>query len=146
MSTEAQVVHIVASRCRLRLPHMRGDSVFFERLRHDLAEHAGGAEISVNATTGSVLLSGDGLSIDDIRAFGRDRGWFEIVEPDSTSRVQAGADPVADRIDAKSVRYVLTGLFLTLAAVQVMRGQVLVPATSFLWYALAANALPTDSD
>lgn len=146
MSTEAQVVHVVATRCRLRLPHMRGDTVFFERLRHDLAEHAQGAEISVNATTGSVLLSGTGFSVDDIRVFGRDRGWFELCDSSSAPRPKAKSRPLAERLDTPTTRYALTGLFLTMAVVQFMRGQVLVPATSFLWYALAANALPAETD
>ncbi len=146
MSTEALVVHCAGQRCRLRLPHMRGDSAFFDRLRHDLAEHTKGANVTVNSTTGSVLLRGERLSIAEIRAFGKERGWFDLIErkPQTDDPPPTGAS--GDSVNSRSVRYALTGLFMLLAAVQVMRGQILVPATSFLWYALAANALPTDGE
>ena len=136
MSTEALVVHRIPGRCRLRLPHMRGDANFFERLRQELAEQAPGTRVRFNAATGSVLMTGGGVSsLEDLQRFGRERGWFELSLDESGEGAPHAATVLRANFSSEEARRYLTFAFLALAILQVARGQVLVPATSLLWYA-----------
>ena len=118
---------------------MRGDSVFFEQLRRDIETDFEGCTVAVNAGTGSLLLTGDVPATDELRDAGREKQWFELQE----SRHFAWRDTLesAELFETDDVRAYLTVIFLSLAAIQVLRGQIMVPATSFLMYALAASAI-----
>lgn len=142
MSTEALVVHRVPGRCRLRLPHMRGDRDFFERLRHELGEQTPGTEVRINATTGTVLMTGAVSSLEDLRHFGRERGWFDLSVDGSASRERHAATVLRTRISGEHARHYLITALLALAILQVARGQVLVPAASLLWYAFDMSSWP----
>ena len=143
MSAQASVVHYVPGRCRLRLPHMRGDTDFFDRLRGALAGQYPDSAVSVSAVTGSVLMAGVPASLDDLREFGREHGWYELAAGEDQGSAING-DPVGlsgiSRDDAR--RYMILA-FLALAVMQVARGQILVPATSLLWYAFDMTSWPS---
>lgn len=129
MTTCAQVLHYVPGRCRMRLPGMRGETEFFTRLRSDLLRELAGSRVTANALTGSVLVEGTGLNLGDLERVGRDRGWFDLS-------VSAGAEAAAIKaLTGEAARRALMAAFLILAVLQIARGQVLVPATSLLWYA-----------
>jgi hypothetical protein len=143
MNIEAQVVHRIPGRLRLRLPAMRGDAGFFDRLRADFDAALPDHEILVSATTGSVLITGAECPFAEVERIGREHGWFELGDFDSGDR-PGTASAAAPGYDARSTTIFL---LLLLASVQILRGQVLVPATSLLWYAyaVAAGFLPNSS-
>ena len=143
MTTEAFVVHHIPGRCRLRLPGMRGDGVFFEQLAQDLEATFDGCKVAANAVTGSLLLQGDVPAIDVLRDTGRQAQWFELQEGQHLGWKRALES--AELFEGDDLRDYLAAAFLALAAVQVLRGQIMVPATSFLMYALAASAISSRS-
>lgn len=129
MTTSAQVVHYVPGRCRMRLPGMRGEADFFARLRADLLQEITESRVRVNALTGSVLVEGHATSLGELERIGRERGWFDL----SVAEDREWAAPTA--ATGEATRRALMTVFLLLAVLQIARGQVLVPATSLLWYA-----------
>lgn len=143
MSIEAEVVHRIPGRLRLRLPAMRGDAGFFDRLRADFDAALPDHEIVVSVTTGSVLITGAECPFAEVGRIGRERGWFELGDVESGGRT-GPPSASAPGYDARSTTILL---LLLLASVQILRGQVLVPATSLLWYAyaIAAGFLPNSS-
>lgn len=143
MTTEAFVVHSIPGRCRLRMPGMRGDSVFFEQLKNDLETEFDGCRVSCSAVTGSVLLLGDVPTIDTLRTAAQHKQWFELHEGRHYAWKQALES--TELFEGDELRGYLTAMLLALAAVQVLRGQIMVPATSFLMYALAASAIASRS-
>ena len=143
MTTRAYIVHSIAGRCRLRLPDMRGDAEFFNQLCAAIEAGFAGSRAKANPTTASVLLTGTVPTIDELRAAGREHQWFDLADERSTPWSESLNTP--DWFGADDVKTYLTATFLALAAVQVMRGQIMVPATSFLMYALAASAFAPDS-
>ena len=135
MTVEARVVHRVAGRLRMRLPQMRGDTVWFEALGRTLAAALPDCAVAVNAATGSVLMTGRVPEPDTLRRLGQSTESFDLCRPRATG--DSGQRDVS--LSAADLRRLSTIVFLILAAVQVARGKVMVPAASFLWYALAGN-------
>jgi len=129
MTTSAHVVHYVPGRCRMRLRDMRGETDFFARLESDLARELAGSRVAANALTGSVLIEGEHTRLGDLERVGRERGWFDLSVAAGTGEAAMSA------LSGEAVRRSLVTVFLLLAVMQIARGQVLVPATSLLWYA-----------
>lgn len=77
----ARVSHQSRKRLRIRIPAERGNEAYFATLRKVLAEHDGVDAVEVNQVTGSVLLLGDGLDAQAVRAFGQEKGLFKIEAP-----------------------------------------------------------------
>ena len=77
--TAAIVAHSTRGRARLRLPSVKGDRGFFERLEQDLRHFRGVVRVKVNARTGSVLLHHRG-DIRDVVKQAEQQGIFELVE------------------------------------------------------------------
>jgi hypothetical protein len=102
---------------------MRGNEAWFDSLCTDLVRRPEFSVVSANARTGTILLRGRDLEADGLSRLARGAGWFEL-----------GTDEV-ERNPAATGRP-LAGIMLVLALVQAMRGQVMVPALSFLWYAM----------
>jgi hypothetical protein len=141
---EALVVHAGASRLRVRIPAGRGDLKFVAKVRA-AALKSRIAFIRANATTGSILFSGENATYDAVAAFGRDNGLFEI-------KTALPAPPLATRISTplasvnRSLQKVSAGqvdlpgaLFIILlftALYEIARGRFRTPPwyTAF-WYA-----------
>ena len=128
MTTSAQVVHYLPGRCRLRMPGMRGEADFFARLKSDLLCEFTDSRVTVNALTGSVLVEGKATNLGELERLGQERGWFEL----SVAECAADESTVPT---GEAARRAMMAAFLVLAVLQIARGQVLVPATSLLWYA-----------
>jgi hypothetical protein len=56
---QAQVIHQLPGRLRIRLPEAKGDRAFFEEIKISLLPQEGVAEVDVNPTTGSILIRYD---------------------------------------------------------------------------------------
>lgn len=124
----ARVAHSTPGRIRLAVPSMRYDEEWFAAAAERLAALPAVRSARANSRTGSLLIQADtdtdlarivsdaGLCTVDDEAANGTRHWPEIP---------AGSG--------------LPLLFLALAALQLMRGQVMAPAVSLLWYALEAG-------
>ena len=119
----ASICHAVPGRIRVRVPGMRGNEAWFDALCADLVRRPEFSMVSANPRTGTILLRGRDLETDGLSRLARKAGWFELLTDDGAPETQAAGRPLA-------------GLMLVLALVQALRGQVMVPALGFLWYAM----------
>jgi hypothetical protein len=147
---KARVSHQSRRRLRIRIPAERGNQGYFATLRKVLAEHEGVEAVEVNQITGSVLLLGDGLDVEAVRTWGKERGLFKIEAPgnpgeDRSSHLPAravkplqGLQNGLDHLTGGNLN--LSGLiFFALLGTgihQILRGNFTAPPwyTSF-WYA-----------
>lgn len=141
----AHVVHALPGRVRVRVPERRGDAAFFEDLASRLATLPAVAAVATNPLTGGVLIHFTGaveafaLSaaavLGDIRLdlspppvppmLERLRG--ELTSIDATIQGLTEGE-----LDARSVLF--AGL-IAVSAVQLLRGNIVAPAATMLWYA-----------
>jgi hypothetical protein len=144
--TTAQVCHRIAGRTRLRVPERRGDAAYFAQVQRALAGQQGVEQCDVNPATASILIE-HSASLEALAEYAAQAGLFRLgnLTPEilpGRIRVRLGLR----RLDQELTRAsngeldlaTLTGAsLLALAAVQLLRGQVLAPASTLLWYALA---------
>jgi len=144
MSTElphAFISHCVPGRLRIRIPAMRHQDLYFERLRQQMVKIPGLHRLTTNTRTGSVLLEFKG-ELQGIEDWGRKLELFELGERpyphalsewlhNLTSPPENLLKIVTDgRIDVAG----LTALALTgLGIRQVMRGHALPAGYSLIW-------------
>jgi hypothetical protein len=140
----AHCVHSVPGRVRYRIPERRGDGEFFVHLHDVLGGHEGIHAVAVNAATASVLIH-HGTGADAVAAAARASGLFEVVPmPNLTLGAQAavglrtadrGLNVITDgKVDMRTALFLgLTGL----AIHQALKGHLLGPASTLIWYALA---------
>ncbi len=145
MIPEAFISHCIAGRIRVRVPSMRGDDEYFHRVEEGLNAIPAVKDLRANTLTGSVLIMHAGLEPQALQAHAQDAGLFQLntSEPEFellVDRAVAGAR----RLDSQLRRFsqgsldLPSGLIVVLVAmgiVQLMRGQVMAPAASLLWYA-----------
>lgn len=143
---EAVVCHRSATRLRFRVPARRGDAAYFAKVAKDLSGLRRFARLEVNPTTGSVLLSGEGLDPSDLGGQARRLGLFQLrleAEP-APALMHRLVRPVAgiDRTLAVMTggkMDLATAIFLALLGsglLQLLRGRLSAPPwyTAF-WYA-----------
>lgn len=145
MRPAAYVTHRTPERLRLRIPARRGNEAFFAALRGALQDHARVAAVAVNPLTASALLLHEGVPPEELAHLGESTGLFDLVGGMPPGWTLPGRAAAAlgdtDRMIAGLTRggADVPGLLLVLlligAAAQLARGQVLAPATTFLWYA-----------
>jgi hypothetical protein len=80
MTTTAIIVHQMEGRMRLRVPEMRGETVFFQNIKEQLAEHEDIFSVSVRPLTGSILIEHDGLDQNTLGEWSREKDLFQITE------------------------------------------------------------------
>lgn len=151
----AYLSHRSPGRVRLRFPDRRGDVRFFAELTERLGAFEAVLRVEGNPRTGSVLLlhAGDPGPVLEtarreklFRVFSR-----EPLEPSLAPRLREELQSASEGLTRLTGGQIDLGTaaFLFLLAggiVQMMRGQILGPATTMLWYAstlLAAGAVPT---
>jgi GAF domain-containing protein len=149
MPPRATVVHAIDGRIRLRIPELRGNARYFEAASDVLRRCPEVEQLSVNSTTGSILVVHRGPT-SDILDFAREHRLFEIAEAADlglpSERLGAAVDSITDRVD-RSVRQATRNsgdlrviLFLALAAasaIQFVRGHVLPAGIVLAAYAMA---------
>jgi hypothetical protein len=146
MPPAAHVVHLLRGRLRLRVPERRGDAAYFAAVLEQLAQVAGVEQVQANPVTGSVLVLHDELAYADLSARLDETGLFTLTQAPEPHA--PGLAPVTsgfalvDRLltehsgGSADLRTLLFIVLLTLAIGQMLRGQVMAPAISLLWYAL----------
>jgi hypothetical protein len=80
MHAEAEIVHEVPGRLRLRVIGHKGDRVFFQHLQAGLSGCSGIQDLAVNPATGSVLIL-HRSSASAIMEYGRTRNLFVPAAP-----------------------------------------------------------------
>jgi len=124
MIPAAELLHAAPGRVRVRVAERKGDDEWFGETRRAIAGFPGIARVSANPATGSFLVRGKDLALRRIPEIAEKRGWFSMTLPGRSG--VAGTDALAS----------LAPVFLGLAVIQAVRGQIMVPALSLAWYAL----------
>lgn len=150
MTPAAYIVHRVGGRVRLRIPDKRRDTAWLRATAAALEQLPGVTRVEASPATGSLLVYLDeDTSLEALLPLAQSRfrlipGWgpqrpaLEPIVVWTTllnQRLQHYSRGSAD------LRSLLFALFMFLAVMQVMRGRVMVPAISLLWYAMEL-ALP----
>lgn len=147
MSPTAHICHAVPGRIRFRIPNKRRDTAYFYRLHEKFSSVQCIEQVNVNPLTGSLLLqySGDLQRImEQIKQY----RLFDVVsksprnEDSLAERTSASLQALNEQIRARSAGELdfWSLVFLTLigmSVVQLVKGNIVVPATTLLWYALA---------
>ena len=150
MTTKAHVVHHLPGRVRLRVPSRRRQPAFFHDVKKRLEGLDAVSSVSVNPTSGSVLIRYDG-ELEQLLGQAATIGLLELLEVTTDLPF---LEPVAeqligrlghiDQTISKNTQGVLDGRsallagFLVAAVVQAFRGSLLGPAVPLLWYAAQA--------
>lgn len=135
---EARIEHRLPGRLRLRLPAMRGDTVYFRELEEAIATHPGLGSVTVSPTTASVLFEDLELGDRNFARLAREQGWFEVRAPAHRPTGRAARRDVIDpgvKAAMREMRPSLALILVALALLQAARGQLMVPALSLLWFA-----------
>jgi hypothetical protein len=141
----AHAVHRARGRLRLRVPGLRYDRDFFAGLCERLQALPGVAEVVANPDTAGVLIFLDpGSDLDPLALIG-ESGLLDLVdEAPILSPSLTGIRRATDRLDRVlagatsglgDLRTLTFALLVALALRQAVRGEVLAPAASLLWYA-----------
>jgi hypothetical protein len=135
----AYIEHQLPGRVRLRVPSMRGEVPFFEKVVRELSQHPAVHELTATPLTGSIML----LYVEPLHAITAtavDQNLFE------TGRVHAapeGAEP--DTAGGVSKEPLLTNGFATglsgLSLFQVAQGNVLGSAVENFWHSFGARRI-----
>lgn len=140
MRSAALVVHQTRDRIRLRLPDRRRDVGFFLDLYEDLREIPGVNDVVINPLTASVLLN---FSVESARSVIVSLKHIGLL-PREKKEEDSSARPVLGRVEsffanhrsaATDVRTVLLTLMIGIAIHQALKGKLLAPALSAVWYA-----------
>jgi hypothetical protein len=153
--TTAHVCHRIAGRTRLRVPERRGDAVYFAQVHSALAGHEGVGRCDVNPATASILIE-HSVSLEALAEFAVQAGLFRLGElmpaiVPGRERARQGLRRLDRELTRASngeldLATVAGAGLLALAAVQLLRGQVLAPASTLTWYALATMHFLTPSN
>ncbi|NGP51951.1 hypothetical protein [Thioalkalivibrio sp. XN8] len=123
MTATALTLHSIAGRSRIRIPEMRGDAEWFEAVRAGIAAYPGISRVSASPAGASLLVEGHDLAVRRIGSLAETQGWFRLEPPaPEPARARRGTDA-------------LVPVLVLLALVQAVRGQIMVPALTLLWYA-----------
>jgi hypothetical protein len=137
--------HIPGHRIRIRVPHKKRDSAFFQGVATQL-NGIDGVKVSVTPETGSVLVHYKG-DLEHLLLSAAEAGLSELIELEMGGEP---LEPLADRLLSQAgaieqkllastggqvdVRtFAMLGLVLA-AGVQLFRGQIFGPAVPLLWY------------
>lgn len=128
----AEIVHTMQGRTRLRIGDKRGDGAFFASIATGLSSIPGVYNVEARPLTGSIVIQ-HGAALTRIGAAAQEARLFTIgdgfsgplAEPDVT-------------IDPKSALALGLGAF---AVWQLAQGRVLPPALTLLWYASRLGGL-----
>lgn len=147
MTALAYISHALPGRVRIKVPDRRGDTDFFSRIEDRLGGIDGIAKLQTNPLTGSILIEHHTAPLDRVFEAAQREALFTLQAPDDPGEPPPEAasldeSPLALWISQRGmgglgfdINSALALLMLALAVRQMMRGQVMVPALSLLWYA-----------
>lgn len=151
MPPTAHIAHLVPGRMRIRVPTKRHDNGYFSQLAQALLALPGVDRVEANALTASLLIHHT-ITPERIADFAAEQALCEVVI--QGHRLVPLSAHIADRfqaLDSKLSAFtegtldVWGTLFLVLVGLgiaQLAKGNILVPATTLLWYALGTLPLP----
>jgi hypothetical protein len=143
------VAHRTAGRTRIRIPGRRGDSGFFSRAAEELAACGGISSAIANPVTGSILVWHT-CDITEVAQHAAGRGLFVLIgtEPTELPLTDKLLERISDadlevrrlsggEIDLGSIAFLT---LLSIGLVQLLRGNVVAPAITLLFYAASTIA------
>jgi hypothetical protein len=141
----AVVAHSLPNRLRLRIPARRGDEDYFAALVDAVRGIRGVDAAKANARTGSVVVEfscGIDALLDRLREHDLDVE-LQTVRHDAPATRPTSTAPIWKPVSIVTGRDInpmfMTGAALTLlGAVQALRGRVMPPSITALWYATEA--------
>lgn len=142
MIPEAILCHQAGCRARLRIPAMRDDAGYFERVREALEGEC--ETVRIDPRTGSVLLVGMRSPLRDILGSAEADDLFVTSRATQRAGREGELVPFVDRAMTGLFRgprhwpAEMAALMLLLAVIQIARGNIMAPAVSLLWYASEA--------
>jgi hypothetical protein len=143
MGPKADLVHQVPGRIRIRVPSERGNSAFFAEVSRQLGECPGVTGVETNPVTASVLLR-HASPLAGILGFAKEHGVFLVEEAKRVPLQKLAAANLGgvsrnlqliagEEIDLDSaILVMLTGM----AIHQAIKGNIVAPAATLVWYAL----------
>jgi hypothetical protein len=140
----AHIIHQVPGRTRLKLPENRGDRDLFDRLAERLEAHAGVSEVDANGRTGSLLIHHSVpiaqilrfAETNDLFTLGRKLKWRDTLANQTRAQLRTLDERLAHLSEGSlDLRSLMILAFLGLTLIQALRGQILPPASTLLWYA-----------
>jgi hypothetical protein len=153
---QAYLVHQVPGRYRLRIPARRRDSAYFAGLAESLQALESIQTLQANSQTAGILIRHDGLALEQLADFARDRELFDITTKDLP------LIPILDKaattfanfnqelstrsnstLDMRSLAFVALVLF---GVREMTRGNLFAPAASLFWYATQLLANKPDNN
>ena len=143
MNASPVVVHSIPGRVRLTLGDRRGDSAYFARLANVLGAQPGVLRVKDNARAASIVIEYQG-QFDTVAAALQASG---LAVPPGEAHARAARPPPPAPAYVPALKLVsgrdlsptfMAGLvFLGVGVVQLLRGQIMVPASTALWYAIS---------
>jgi hypothetical protein len=140
------VWHRIEGRARIRVPERRGDAAYFSAVREALFDCEAVERCEVNPATASVLIEHEG-PFEVVAGHAEQAQLFRLAQ--LTPAIVPGrvhAQHNLRRLDDELTRAsggevdlatLIFAALLVMAGVQLLRGQVLAPAATLVWYALA---------
>lgn len=153
MTPHAHIRHRLPGRARLRLPEARGDASYFAALEEWLASLDEVQSARGDYRTGGLLLLHTESSLESVAERASAAGWFHLESPQETPLSgMAEVNALLSRFDARlrnasreelDLRALLFLTLMALAVRQILRGQIMAPAVTLLWYAQGLlNGIP----
>jgi hypothetical protein len=142
----AHIKHKMPGRVRLHIPTKKHDPGYFARVGQKLTELEGIKTVRADSRTGTLLITHEG-DLDAIGDFAERHGLFSLVTTAAAAVMLA--NKLADRVGnldqglvqftrgQMDLRSAMVAALATAAAFQVLRKQVLPPAFTLAWAALA---------
>jgi hypothetical protein len=133
MKPVAHVRHCLPHRLRLSIPYKRRDESFFSHIKILIDQIDGVDQTQVNSLSGGIVIDHPACSSEALLERLDKSGVFKIDVDQHESTVQPLSNPGQER---DIWRGLLALLLLALAIQQILKGNIMVPAISLLWYAL----------
>lgn len=141
MSARASIAHRMPGRLRLSIPARRGDDGFFAGLAAQLSGQPDVIRVRPNARAGSLLVEHGG-DAEPILVWAAREHLLELDPagaPDEPAGLLSAPGPSLRLVSGREIdpMFMAGVAFLGMGLVQVVRGQVMVPAATALWYAIS---------
>lgn len=146
MPPDAEVVHRIAGRTRLRIAGKRNDAAYFSQLIEQIRACPRVREATANPLTGSLLIRYD-EPFELVAGFAQQRQLFRLAGPQPSAtlkaRTAAGFEEASRNLEAVTGGELdLDGMLILgltgLAIHQAIEGNIMAPAVTLMWYALNA--------
>lgn len=154
MNVSAYVAHRSPGRTRIKVRSQRGNAEYFAELKRRLSQCPGVSGTKANFRTGSLLIIHK-TPLPQIISFAQTHSLFTLnsqseighQSPSLLHRAKQGLSKADSEIARLTqgyidVRSLVLILLVTASTVQVVRGQILAPTSTLLWYALELITSP----